>query len=303
LSFVALGLGASAISLATGLASQEPPDADPESTKVAASATTVYRAACLQCHDNNGQGQTGRDTFPSIPDFTNPAWHTSRSDEDLRRAILRGKGQMKPMKKKLGSVNVMHMVSFVRSFQGGGLVVLDEPEKSTDATPEGADTAKPAEAPRRPVVSRPPGAGPISARSRTTASAASPSPKAVPTQEAAGLYRKLCLDCHGQDGRGNDARESMPTIPDFTAKAWQWGRDDHRLTTSILDGRGVSMPAWHGKISAKQARELVSFVRSLGPSVSLKTTTAASEFGIRFRELQAQWEELDEQARALTNRP
>src|SRR5260370_28888612 len=111
------------------------------------SPSKVYLNACLRCHDGDGRGQAGRDTFPSIPDFTRSGWHAKHDDDELGRAILHGKNAMAPMKKKLGSLDVQEMVSFVRAFRAGGLVVVEEAHESSpgsDAKPEAqADAREP----------------------------------------------------------------------------------------------------------------------------------------------------------------
>jgi hypothetical protein len=91
----------------------------------------------------------------------------------------------------------------------------------------------------------------------------------------------------------------MPTVPDFAARAWQVSRDDDQIDLSILDGRGASMPAWRGRLSEAQVRELVALVRGFGPPGLPAPGGPAVEFARRFRELQAQWEELDQQIQAL----
>jgi len=142
LGVAALGLGVSLVDVGLGLgfASDRAPESTrPVSIPKPASPAQVYRSACLRCHDSDGRGQAVRDSFPTIPDFTNLAWHASRGDEDLGRTILNGKGPaMSPMKKKLESLDVMQMVSFVRGFRGGGVIVLDSspsPSSAPEAEP------------------------------------------------------------------------------------------------------------------------------------------------------------------------
>ena len=91
----------------------------------------VYRDSCIECHDGDGRGESNRDIYRNIPDFTNPAWQSSRSDGELSHSILEGKGKSMPaMKDKVGSVGVMQVVALVREFRGGKLVIEDE-EDST----------------------------------------------------------------------------------------------------------------------------------------------------------------------------
>ena len=92
----------------------------------------------------------------------------------------------------------------------------------------------------------------------------------------------------------------MPSLPDFSSGSWHAGRTDARLTASILEGKGSLMPAWRGRLTAEQVRELVAFVRTLGPGGPATGGTSTSEFARRFDELQKQWDELDRQVKALS---
>jgi cytochrome c oxidase cbb3-type subunit 3 len=91
----------------------------------------------------------------------------------------------------------------------------------------------------------------------------------------------------------------MPQLPDFTLRAWQSGKDSTQLAVSILDGKGTLMPAWRGKLTPEQARDLAAYVRAFGPADLLAAEVPPSEFGNRFRELRKQWLELDQAAQAL----
>jgi mono/diheme cytochrome c family protein len=258
----------------------------------------------LQCHDGDGRGKAVRDAFPAIPDFTNLGWHDSRADEDLTRAILHGKGRvMRPMREKLGSLDVTQMVSFVRAFRGGGLVVQDESEKSAAAEDGEIGDSKAAESPRPPDRATParPAAAPaaLAPAARVSPPGTSPVP-ADRSHAASALYRRHCVSCHGQDGRGREARDALPSVPDFSSREWQVGRDDAQLTASILDGKGASMPAWSGRVGAEQARDLVALVRAFGPPGLPTGKASASDFASRFRQLQVRWEELDRQVKALS---
>jgi mono/diheme cytochrome c family protein len=301
LGIAALGLGGSLADVGPGVASdQTPAQARPESTAKPDSPAGVYRSACLQCHDSDGRGDAIRDTFPAIPDFTNPGWHASRTDEDLGRAILHGKGRaMRPMKKKLGSLDVMHMVSFVRAFRGGGVVVPDESEPPSSAPDAAPGDPKPANAPAQPAPPRPSRDTPKAPSAATAPAPAQPRP-AARSHTVAALFGRYCSSCHGQDGRGSEARADMPSLPDFSSRSWQAGRHDAHLAASILEGKGALMPAWRGRLSAEQARELVAFLRTLGPPGPVTGGATTNDFSRRFRELQEQWNELDRQVKALS---
>jgi mono/diheme cytochrome c family protein len=73
---------------------------------------------------------------------------------------------------------------------------------------------------------------------------------------------------------------------------------------SILDGKGQEMPAWTGKISEKQARGLVAYVRSLspdaaGPGPEERQGINPSRFRVRDYRLRQEMRALQEQSRRL----
>ena len=86
-------------------------------------------------------------------------------------------------------------------------------------------------------------------------------PAPAQSNPIAQLYRQNCVQCHGADGKGvPEVRKTMPTLPDFTDSAWQCAQNSALLVMSVLDGKNNLMPAWWGKVSDKQAKELVDYV-------------------------------------------
>jgi mono/diheme cytochrome c family protein len=247
-----------------------------------ASVLRLYRASCLKCHDTDGKGEAVRDTMPRVPDFTDAAWHATRSDADLSRSIVEGKGKSMPaMRGKLGSVDVGQLVAFVRAFRGGKQVVDDEenpaePPRSTAPAPATGPGSSAIEAPR-------------------------PDPKDLAGREGGRTFLRTCAACHGSDGRGGEMRGSLPSIPDFTASGWQEVRNNPQLIASVLEGRGTGMPPFRDKLSRDQVRELVAFIRSLGPSQARATRTASDDFDARFQQLLAEFEDLRRRSRALSD--
>jgi mono/diheme cytochrome c family protein len=245
----------------------------------------IYRAYCLACHDADGRGETVRKAFPEIPDFTNAKWQRSQTDVDLRHAILDGKGKfMLPMKDKLPGTEAGQMVAFVRAFRERNQVVALEPQKQ----PMPPAPAHPAIVPGLKISAPPSGL--------TTPSAQ----VAARLRVATGLYRQYCVTCHGPDGRGIAMRASMPKIPNFTDGAWQETHSDPQLRVNILDGKGVYMPAWSGRVSIDQARDLVAYIRAFGPPETKLAEAPASEFQKHFQRLEHQWGELEKQLQKLS---
>jgi mono/diheme cytochrome c family protein/uncharacterized membrane protein len=127
-----------------------------------------------------------------------------------------------------------------------------------------------------------------------------------PSERAAGaeLFRQWCWKCHGADGTGGPARNSMPDVPDFTGGPWQARRSDAQFLASILDGRGADMPAFRGKISEPQARALVAHVRAFAPSTGKSGKEKREErdmagFDEQFRRLQEEMGQLQKEFRQL----
>jgi mono/diheme cytochrome c family protein len=249
-------------------------------TRFPAAVIQVYRASCLQCHDVDGRGEVVRDTLPRIPDFTEAKWHSTRTDAELSRSILEGKGKSMPrMKGKLGSVDVQQMVAFVRGFRGGDQVVDDEPAEPSAPQQPTTGTSPTVSVPR-PDEPRP------------------PTPKELSIRAGSQSFQRFCARCHGPDGRGSGIRDSMPAIPDFTARAWHERRRDPQLVVSILDGKGAEMPAFQGKVAREQARDLVAFIRAFAPGSSPPSGAASDDFEARFRQLMQEFETLRRQSQA-----
>jgi mono/diheme cytochrome c family protein len=249
----------------------------------------VYRAYCLACHDVNGSGQVARKTMPDLPDFTDPKWQAAHNDAEVKQSILDGKGKfMLPMKDKLSPTDADHMVAYVRGFRGGKQVIQVAPP---------APVVPPA--PTQPTVVTGPKAPPAKLPSPPTVSAE----MAARTRVATGLYRQYCLVCHGADGRGNEIRASMPTIPDFTNRSWQEGVSVPQLVASILDGKGTLMPAFRGRITDEQGQDLAAYVRAFGPVELAQPQAPPSDFEKQFRDVQAHWYELQRQLRELSGPP
>jgi mono/diheme cytochrome c family protein len=258
---------------------------EPRGSKSAqpASAIRIYRASCLKCHDVDGKGEIVRDVMPKIPDFTDAAWHSARKDADLGRAILEGKGKsMPPMRGKLGSVDVGQMVAFVRAFRGGKQAVAEDEEETPPA-------------PQRSVEPVP------MTGSASRASQPSPSsPRDLSMGAGSRTFQRSCTACHGNDGRGGEMRASLPSIPDFSARSWQEARTDPQLVVSVLDGKGAAMPPFRDKLSREQAREVIAFIRSFGPSQARATRTSSDDFEARFRSLLDEFEDLRRRSRAIS---
>ncbi|MGA7841446.1 MAG: cytochrome c [Candidatus Acidiferrales bacterium] len=82
-------------------------------------------------------------------------------------------------------------------------------------------------------------------------------------QDAAGLYKSKCAACHGPDGTGNVPTGKALGVTDLTSADVQ-KQTDAQLTDSIANGKGKKMPAYEGKVTDDQIKELVGYIRELG---------------------------------------
>jgi quinol-cytochrome oxidoreductase complex cytochrome b subunit/mono/diheme cytochrome c family protein len=284
-------------------AEEVPPPIPAAAVAAVMNADHIYRAYCLACHGEDGHGSAVRVAMPEIPDFTSAKWQSSRKDAELAHSILEGKGKfMLPMKDKVAAADTEAMVAYIRRFNQGGMLVQVHP------TPEqGAATLPATPEPATPLAVAPPGKPPQVSPKAGPAVALAPSPdRDQRITVAATLYRQYCLTCHGPDARGTAIRAAMPAIPDFTAGSWQKAHSDAQLQASILNGKGALMPSFGGKISPREARDVIRYLRAFGPtgSAPLIAENHEGSFTRQFHELERQWNELQRQAdRSSSEKP
>jgi ubiquinol-cytochrome c reductase cytochrome b subunit len=263
-----------------------PPKPLPPPSAAHLSAERLYTDRCLLCHDADGRGNKIRKGMPNIPDFTSPSWHREhKADAELITAILEGKKPfMLPLKDQLDRADAQRLVGLVRKFRDGKFVVKVEekpvvPPVGTE--PEVVPGRKKRNGKRPPVTEA--------------------AESAAQRQVATSLYRKYCLECHGNNGKGLERRPSMPTIPDFNSRPWQDGVSDPQLKVSILDGKGTLMPAFADRVTDDQAKALVAYVRAFGPRRPKppEGEEPSSDFEKRFQEILDQWQEWQRQLKCL----
>lgn len=129
---------------------------------------------------------------------------------------------------------------------------------------------------------------------------------AVPGNAVEGktLYQRLCVGCHGMDGRGGQMRAMLKVPPrDLTDPGYMATRSDEQLFTAIRAGgeavgRSATMPAFAGQLSAENIWDTVAYIRTLvtatpsAPTQSVTTTTPAALVLARLRVLI--WPEYDD---------
>ena len=74
----------------------------------------LFNRYCIRCHGVDGRGVWD---MPDIPDFTNARWQACRSDDELARIILEGRGAvMPPFRGTLSLEEAYAMARHLRSF-------------------------------------------------------------------------------------------------------------------------------------------------------------------------------------------
>jgi hypothetical protein len=76
----------------------------------------LFNRYCIRCHGVDGRGVWD---MPDIPDFTNARWQACRSDDQLARIILEGRGAvMPPFRGTLSLEEAYAMARFLHTFAG-----------------------------------------------------------------------------------------------------------------------------------------------------------------------------------------
>ncbi|WP_234195166.1 c-type cytochrome [Pseudacidovorax sp. NFM-22] len=93
------------------------------------------------------------------------------------------------------------------------------------------------------------------------------------------LYRQLCVDCHGADGRGQGpSAAQQPVWPPNLAGPLLWRRADGDLFWHVLHGMRdarsgqASMPAFTDRLSADDAWALIDAMKALAAGQMLRET-------------------------------
>lgn len=111
----------------------------PEEEKAAASA--LFNRYCIRCHGVDGRGVWD---IPGIPNFTNIRFHASRSEDQLARAIMQGRGAvMPPFRGALSLEEAWALARYVRTFVPGTEVSRPDESELETAGPEMVKPGKP----------------------------------------------------------------------------------------------------------------------------------------------------------------
>jgi cytochrome c6 len=80
--------------------------------------------------------------------------------------------------------------------------------------------------------------------------------------DAAATFKAKCAACHGADGSANTSMGKSMKIRDFHSPDVQ-KQTDAQLTDIISAGKGA-MPAYKGKLSDDQIKQLIGYIRGMG---------------------------------------
>lgn len=131
---------------------------------------------------------------------------------------------------------------------------------SPAAAAKAAGAAKTA-TPANPVATPAAAATPAkAAETATSTKAASSTETAAASAETKELYRSRCQACHGADGTGSAVGKNLGAKNFHSGEVS--GQSDAALIEVIEKGKG-KMPAYAGKVTADQIKDLVKYVRSL----------------------------------------
>jgi mono/diheme cytochrome c family protein len=105
----------------------------------------LFNRYCIRCHGVDGRGVWD---IPGVPDFTNARWQSCRSDGQLARAILEGRGAvMPPFRGTLTLEEAWAMARHLRTFVPG-----TELPRAEITQPEKEPLPLPSTVPMKPVT-------------------------------------------------------------------------------------------------------------------------------------------------------
>jgi len=89
--------------------------------------------------------------------------------------------------------------------------------------------------------------------------------EATPASATAGrrVYQRLCIRCHGADGKGDSAGGGVQP-PDLTDATWDYGGSDGDVFAVIHDGTSADMEGYAARISDSDIWNVVNYLRSIG---------------------------------------
>jgi mono/diheme cytochrome c family protein len=91
------------------------------------------------------------------------------------------------------------------------------------------------------------------------------SPKTIAAEiDAQLLFKKHCVICHGEDGKGKTELGEGLEARDFTDKKFQDAITDEKILEQIANGTPERMFPFRGKLTPEEMEALVPVVRAFG---------------------------------------
>jgi len=116
----------------------------PEQEKVVV--MSLFNRYCIRCHGVDGRGVWD---IPGIPDFTNVRWQSYRTDAQIARIIIEGRGAVMPQfRGALSLEEAWGIAHYLRTFVPG--TEMSKPDLGTSGSP-GATSTRPTTTPATPA--------------------------------------------------------------------------------------------------------------------------------------------------------
>jgi mono/diheme cytochrome c family protein len=113
-----------------------------------------FNRYCIRCHGVDGRGVWD---IPGVPDFTNMRWQLSRSNDQIARIIIEGRGAVMPtFRGTLTLEEAWAMARYLRTFVPGSEASRPDVGKPEEKAPPAPGPAQPAAQPPAQPPSQPP---------------------------------------------------------------------------------------------------------------------------------------------------
>jgi mono/diheme cytochrome c family protein len=76
------------------------------------------------------------------------------------------------------------------------------------------------------------------------------------------VYARLCVRCHGPEGRGDGEAAAGATPSDLTGTKWTYGSSDGELFSVIHDGTSPDMAGYAERMSDTDIWNVVNYIRT-----------------------------------------
>src|SRR4051812_6186207 len=101
-----------------------------EARESAESGERIFQTVCSRCHGADGKGGPAVGSANAPRNFCDAAFQASRSDEDLKQVIQKGKGAMPPFGNLFSPSDLQGLVHKIRSFVPANVTPPIDPEKT-----------------------------------------------------------------------------------------------------------------------------------------------------------------------------